>query len=75
MSITTSITTAASTNAAAAEAMAATKNAAARRRARRRRLSRSEVVYRTASGATLIAAAPSGRPVRRFPASVRRRAA
>jgi hypothetical protein len=37
-----------------------------------RRLARTEVVFRTASGGTLIATAPSGRPPRRL-AGLRRR--
>jgi hypothetical protein len=39
----------------------------------RRRLSRNDVVFVTASGSTLIAAAPTGRPARRFRFSVPRR--
>jgi hypothetical protein len=40
------------------------------RRPHRRRLASTDVVYVTASGATLIAAAPSGRPVRRLRSTV-----
>ena len=41
-----------------------------RRPPHRRRLASTDVVYVTASGATLIAAAPSGRPVRRLRSTV-----
>ena len=46
----------------------------ARRTPTTRRLARTDVVYRTASGGTLIVTAPSGRPPRRFAPGLRRRA-
>lgn len=45
----------------------------ARRHAHRRRLSRNDVVFRTASGVTLIAAGPSDRSSRRFRSPLPRR--
>jgi hypothetical protein len=44
-----------------------------RRHAQRRRLSRNDVVFRTASGVTLIAAGPSDRPQRWFRNPIPRR--
>lgn len=45
----------------------------ARKHAHRRRLSRNDVVFRTASGVTLIAAGPSDRSTRWFRSAIPRR--
>ena len=49
-----------------------TEDSKSRRRQQRRRLGRTEVVYRTASGGTLIVGTPDGRRARRLRSTVPR---